>query len=119
LKPSDETVSELGRSLFDLVQGPQGRSFVSDGFGAADLSREAFFETANGFARHADEAAFAIMGFLEAHGELRDAGLEGPLAARLRQQDRMIRRLKRDLAKYRRLNRLARNGQGRKETVDA
>jgi len=107
-KADATSVKALGRELFELVQASQGRSFVSDGFGEAGLSYEAFFETANGFARHADETAFAVVGFLEMHGELRDAGREGPLATRLREQDRMIRRLKRDLAKYRRLNRLYR-----------
>jgi hypothetical protein len=101
------SVKALGRELFELAEASQGRSFVSDGFGEAGLTRDAFFAAANGFARHADEAAFAIVGFLEKHGELRDAGREGPMLSLLREKDRTIRALKRDLSKYRRLNRLA------------
>ncbi|MBL0928509.1 MAG: hypothetical protein IBJ15_00060 [Alphaproteobacteria bacterium] len=108
MKAGSGSVRALGLELFELVQASQGRSFVSDGFGEAGLSRETFFETVNGFARHADEAAFAIVGFLETHGELRDAGREGPMLSLLREKDRTIRALKRDLSKYRRLNRRSR-----------
>ncbi len=68
-KPPQKTGAELGRELFELVQGDQGQAFIGDGL-QDEFSADEIFGIARGSLILTERCAAKLRRWLKRHGQL-------------------------------------------------